>query len=317
MVSNGGQMLTVTEKRILRSLLRNGEIRGVMALAHVSTGSYTAFQVDVLREYLETAVRMVNIGHLGIERMPTTVAFKLTPTGMKLARSLESGSNPRRSFAVAATSFGAAVAVAGCSVFTARSLDEERYIPDVLPTTQVAQAHNAGKEGAYWTYCDQECQGPTKKTIRLEEPIQARVQPKPVVVAPEATKAVEQPKTISLSADVLFGFDSATASHEGIDALKELGAKLNSQRVIGVEVVGYTDRLGSDEYNLRLSQARAYAVKVALSYFVDSELITAIGRGKENSLTEGQCSKKLGREKLVACLQRDRRVEITVHQRGA
>lgn len=317
MVSNGGQMLTVTEKRILRSLLRNGEIRGVMALAHVSTGSYTAFQVDVLREYLGAAVRMVNIGHLGIERLPTTVAFKLTPTGMKLARSLESGSHARRPFAVAATSFGAAVAVAGCSVFTARSLDEERYVPDVLPTTQVAQAHNVGKDGTYWTYCDQECQGPTKKTIRLEEPIQARVQPKPVLVAPEAPKAVEQPKTISLSADVLFGFDSASATAEGINVLNELGAKLKSQRTITVEIVGYTDRLGSDEYNLRLSQKRADTVKAALSAYVDAELIKATGKGKANPVTEDQCSKKQARAKLVACLQPDRRVEINVHQRSA
>jgi len=75
-----------------------------------------------------------------------------------------------------------------------------------------------------------------------------------------------------------------------------------------VTITGYTDRIGSEAYNLRLSQRRADAVK---SYLVKkgvaSRRLTAIGKGKANPVVH--CDNE-DRAKLIQCLEPNRRVEV-------
>ncbi|APR35481.1 OmpA family protein [Paraburkholderia sp. SOS3] len=120
-------------------------------------------------------------------------------------------------------------------------------------------------------------------------------------------------EVISLSADALFDFgrgDLAAISDEGRRQLDRVAVRLRALDTIErVVVSGYTDRLGPDGYNLRLSWLRADTVR---RYLVDSGVavpIDARGLGKAQPGTT--CTMR-DRAALIDCLARDRRVEIRV-----
>jgi len=61
---------------------------------------------------------------------------------------------------------------------------------------------------------------------------------------------------------VLFDFDKATLTHEGMMAIDSHMAKIkrNLPRIDMIDVIGHTDSVGSDAYNQKLSEARAKTV---------------------------------------------------------
>ena len=60
--------------------------------------------------------------------------------------------------------------------------------------------------------------------------------------------------------------------------------KLKADPTLIVEVRGFTDNMGTDEYNLGLSQRRADTVKEALinAHGIEADRIIANGKGKFN-----------------------------------
>jgi OmpA-OmpF porin, OOP family len=79
-----------------------------------------------------------------------------------------------------------------------------------------------------------------------------------------------------------------------------------------VLVTGHTDRLGSQEYNQRLSERRAAAVAAYLaSKGVAKNKIETLGMGKTQPVPGVVCEQK-DRKALIACLQPHRRVEVEV-----
>ena len=85
---------------------------------------------------------------------------------------------------------------------------------------------------------------------------------------------------------------------------------------VSVTITGYTDRLGSDEYNVELSQRRANDVK---SYLVGkgvaADRLIAVGKGKVDPIVHCDNS---DRSALIKCLEPNRRVviePITVERR--
>jgi outer membrane protein OmpA-like peptidoglycan-associated protein len=83
----------------------------------------------------------------------------------------------------------------------------------------------------------------------------------------DAATVSEQPGTteVDLAADVLFAFDSDRLTGKARAELAET-AKLVRDRAKGVvRVEGHTDSVGSQRYNLGLSQRRAQAVRDALA----------------------------------------------------
>ena len=71
-----------------------------------------------------------------------------------------------------------------------------------------------------------------------------------------------------------------------------------------IEVEGQTDNVGSDEYNQRLSEERARAVReYLLSQGVPNSSVTAIGLGKTGAVASND---------TAAGRQQNRRVEIVV-----
>jgi OmpA-OmpF porin, OOP family len=135
--------------------------------------------------------------------------------------------------------------------------------------------------------------------------------------APVAPPPAPVSNVMRLSTDALFAFDRGDVSDilpGGRAQIRRIAEKLRTMRVGHMEVRGYTDRLGSSTYNLGLSQRRADAVKALLvQQGVPAERINARGLGQEDPVT--QCSDSQPHDRLVGCLQPDRRVEIVTFAR--
>jgi outer membrane protein OmpA-like peptidoglycan-associated protein len=123
------------------------------------------------------------------------------------------------------------------------------------------------------------------------------------------------PVKITFSADALFDFDKAVLKSEGKQSLDNLMSKLGNVKYDGIVAVGYTDRIGNEDYNKRLSVRRANAVKSYLvaNKGVDASNVFVNGKGEANPVTGTTCiGKGMPTKKLIACLQPDRRVEIEI-----
>lgn len=132
----------------------------------------------------------------------------------------------------------------------------------------------------------------------------------PVAVAAAADTS---PEKITFSADALFDFDRAVLKEKGKQSLDGLMAKLDNVKYDVIVAVGYTDRIGSEDYNKKLSVKRAEAVKSYLvsAHSIDPSNVFVDGKGEANPVTGTTCKEK-GRKQLIACLQPDRRVEIEI-----
>ncbi|ASU83659.1 OmpA family protein [Nocardiopsis gilva YIM 90087] len=93
--------------------------------------------------------------------------------------------------------------------------------------------------------------------------------------------------TVTISADVLFEFDEATLNKGAEKQLTSVAERLKN--VTGtVEVVGHSDGIGDDDYNKKLSEDRAKAVKKALEDELGSDGpdIEATGKGSSDPVAE-------------------------------
>ncbi len=137
-------------------------------------------------------------------------------------------------------------------------------------------------------------------------------------VAPAATSApvVVSKETYVLLTDTLFKFDKSGSEDMipgGLQRLADVAQRLKAYKSIQtLTVLGYTDRLGTDDYNDKLSEARAKTVQAYLeSLGVKSATAVAQGKGKRDPVSK-DCSTTASREQQIICLQPDRRVTIEV-----
>ena len=133
----------------------------------------------------------------------------------------------------------------------------------------------------------------------------AKAAPAPVA------KKVKTTQTHTLDAGVLFPFDSSKLSAEGQSAVSTVVQSANQLEEPEFEVYGYTDRIGSDAYNNKLSQKRADAVTAELQNNGVAAKVSE-GKGKANPVTGNKCDGVKGRKALIDCLAPDRRVEVVV-----
>lgn len=103
----------------------------------------------------------------------------------------------------------------------------------------------------------------------------------------------------------LFGFNSAVLTDGGKKQLSDMIAKYaaigaqESYTLVGVGVVGYTDMIGSKEYNERLSKERATSVKdFFVSQGIDGGIISAEGAGYDGATVSKGCLAKYGKDKM-------------------
>lgn len=136
------------------------------------------------------------------------------------------------------------------------------------------------------------------------------------VVAPAPAPAPEvQTKHFTLKSDVLFNFNKATLKPEGQQALDQLYTQLSNldPKDGSVVVLGFTDRIGSDAYNQKLSEKRAQSVvDYLISKGIPANKISPRGMGESNPVTGNTCDNVKARAALIDCLAPDRRVEIEV-----
>lgn len=134
------------------------------------------------------------------------------------------------------------------------------------------------------------------------------------VAAPVAAPEVVT-KNFAFSSDVLFDFGKASLKAQAAAALDAAHDEIGKLGLANpsIQVAGYTDRIGSEAYNLKLSQQRAETVaNYVVSKGVNPANVTAVGHGKANPVTGNSCDAVKGRKALIACLAPDRRVELQV-----
>jgi OmpA-OmpF porin, OOP family len=168
------------------------------------------------------------------------------------------------------------------------------------------------RQGASWSA--DKAAAPCDAVARVSTP------PAPVAQAPAAAPApapLAPPRVIekiTLSTDVLFGFNKAELTPAGEQKLDQLAQDAKGADVEKVVLTGHADRIGGEDYNQQLSEERAQAVADYLeSKGVNSSRLQVEGKGKSEPITGDQC-KNMGAEnnknaKLIACLQPDRRVD--------
>jgi OOP family OmpA-OmpF porin len=129
------------------------------------------------------------------------------------------------------------------------------------------------------------------------------------VAAVEVVVRTER-QPIRLKSDTLFGFDSAELTDNGKASLEQMlgsitAADLQEKKI---QVSGYTDRIGPDDYNMELSRRRAAVVHDFLvSKGVVPSFIEVQGFGKADPIVE--CGGERGAA-LIDCLAPNRRTEI-------
>ena len=101
--------------------------------------------------------------------------------------------------------------------------------------------------------------------------------------------------------DVLFDFNKYTLRPAAREKLAKISGIILSHPGLKLEVDGYTDSIGSDDYNMKLSDQRAGAVRDYLTgQGLAGDNVSALGFGKENPVASNDTS---------AGRQKNRRVE--------
>jgi OOP family OmpA-OmpF porin len=170
----------------------------------------------------------------------------------------------------------------------------------VMSGTGLCWHSGAWTQGGNSETCD-----PSTKSVAVAPAPQA-----PVLVA-ALLPAKPVPQKISFSGDALFAFDKAELKPEGKVMLDGLVSQLNGTNYDNIIATGHTDRFGSNEYNQKLSERRAEAVKDYLvSKNVQATQISAAGKGETQPMTLADACLGAKSVKVVACLQPDRRVDV-------
>jgi OmpA-OmpF porin, OOP family len=147
---------------------------------------------------------------------------------------------------------------------------------------------------------------PQAQPVPPPPPIQA-AKPEP---KPEPPK---KPAVTNLASTELFEFNKAVLTQEARAKLdNEVVAKLRDLKDVRYIIVnGHADRLGSPQYNQKLSEKRAEAVRAYLvSKGVDAAKVETLGFGK--TLPVKACPDQKDRKGLIECLGPNRRVVVEV-----
>ncbi|HLY20229.1 MAG TPA: OmpA family protein [Bryobacteraceae bacterium] len=108
--------------------------------------------------------------------------------------------------------------------------------------------------------------------------------------------------------DVLFDFNKYTLKPGAREKMAKVSGILLAYPGLKLQLEGHTDSIGSDDYNLKLSQARADAVRdFLMEQGVTSANITSVGLGKSDPVASNDSA---------AGRQQNRRVELVVSGEG-
>lgn len=132
--------------------------------------------------------------------------------------------------------------------------------------------------------------------------------PKPAVTppapppAPAPKPAVPKSEKVTYAADTFFDFDKYALKPEGKAKLDDLIGKMAGMNLEVIIAVGHTDWIGTEQYNQKLSERRANAVK---------EYLVSKGVEKNRVYTEGKGElQPIASNKTAEGRAKNRRVEI-------
>lgn len=112
---------------------------------------------------------------------------------------------------------------------------------------------------------------------------------------------------LTLIPNINFSFDSSVLPDTSLIALKNISRVLQQYFDFNIEIVGYTDTIGGNEYNKELSLKRANAVATYLiEQKVKEERISQLGLGATNPISNNQ---------FEACRAKNRRVLIRLRKK--
>jgi outer membrane protein OmpA-like peptidoglycan-associated protein len=234
-----------------------------------------------------------------------------------MGRSVTLGPELEKRLGLAAGSDGAKVYRALIDATEGRRVDVRKAMPDEIagygtrrgfdPNSQhPLYTLEAGEQKFLIQYDLQALSIPFVGQLGVPDP-----DPRPVVT--KTIEPVVKQEPMNFAWTELFDFDRVTLSEAGrarLDA--EFAAKLAGVEVRFLSISGHTDRIGSLEYNQRLSEKRAEALR---EYFVakgvDPERIEIFGYGK--TLPVKACPEEKKLAALVECLAPNRRVVVELH----
>jgi len=136
----------------------------------------------------------------------------------------------------------------------------------------------------------------------------------PPVILPVVIEFIDaHPKVVKVIVEgtEFFDFDKAELKDGAKTKLIKLADMIKKpEKVAHIKVYGYTDRIGSDEYNLTLAKKRADSVRDFLvgQNQISSDMVEVIAAGKKNPRVT--CENVHGKKQLINCLGANRRVEI-------
>ena len=134
-----------------------------------------------------------------------------------------------------------------------------------------------------------------------------------VAEAEQPRPATVLPVTVTVETNPLFDFDKAAMRSDAKTKLDSLIQQLDGIPYGDIVAVGFTDPIGAAMYNNNLSERRALSVKAYLvSRGISADKIRVEGRGETEEYASYEGCGGLRKQKLITCLQPDRRVEVTV-----
>ena len=137
--------------------------------------------------------------------------------------------------------------------------------------------------------------------------------PAPRAMQDTPAPAPKKPAVINLASTGFFEFNKATLTNEAKSTLdREVIAKLKELGQIRyINVNGHADRLGSAQYNQKLSERRADAVRAYLvSKGADASQVETLGFGKTTPVKS--CPDQKERKAVIECLAPNRRVVVEI-----
>jgi outer membrane protein OmpA-like peptidoglycan-associated protein len=135
-----------------------------------------------------------------------------------------------------------------------------------------------------------------------------------VAQAEEASPVTVLPVTVTVEASPLFDFDRSAIRGDASKKLDALARQLKNVKYGEIVAVGYADPIGAPMHNQRLSEQRAAAVKdYLIKLGIAADKIKVEGRGETEQYADLKACGGVRSQKTIACLQPDRRVEVTVN----
>lgn len=115
---------------------------------------------------------------------------------------------------------------------------------------------------------------------------------------------VEEGIAVSFDSGLLFDFDSSTLRPDARENLQKLANIMNQDEDTNLMIVGHTDSVGDEDYNVRLSLRRSQsAANYLVAQGLDRSRVTAEGRGEYEPIADNTTDE--GR-------QENRRVEVAI-----